>query len=91
MTAIAHQAIRAATLRTGLGPYMRVRIDCALPPSPYLWRYLARITEKPAPAASFENTWSQRKSLSGGDAQFVAKISCWQIQSDRLGRVWNRS
>jgi len=26
MTAIAHQAIRAATLRTGLGPYMTVRI-----------------------------------------------------------------
>ena len=33
MTAIAHQAIRAATLRTGLGPYMRVRIDCAPPAS----------------------------------------------------------
>ena len=33
MTAIAHQAIRAATLRTGLGPYMSVRIDCAPPTS----------------------------------------------------------
>ena len=29
MTAIAHQAIRAATLRTGLGPYMKVRIHLA--------------------------------------------------------------
>src|SRR6267142_6237042 len=31
----------------------RVRLHLAPPPSPYLWRYLARVTEKPAPAASF--------------------------------------
>jgi hypothetical protein len=31
------------------------------PSSPYLWRYLARIAEKPAPAASFANAWSRRK------------------------------
>jgi hypothetical protein len=42
MTAIAHQAIRAATLRTGLGPYMRVRIDCAPPSSPSLYGSSAR-------------------------------------------------
>src|ERR1700687_759511 len=52
-----------------------VRIHLAPPPSPYLWRYLARITEKPAPAASFANMWSRRKSLSGSDGQFAAKIS----------------
>jgi hypothetical protein len=39
-----------------------VRSGLSHPPSsPYLWRYLARITEKPAPAASFANTWSRRK------------------------------
>src|ERR1700687_4455538 len=52
-----------------------VRIHLAPPPSPYLWRYLARITEKPAPAASFANMWSRRKSLSGSEGQFPAKIS----------------
>ena len=38
-------AIRAATLRTGLGPYMRVRNDCAPPTSPYLWGHSVQIAE----------------------------------------------
>ena len=35
----------------------RVRIPPSPPPSLYLWRYLAGITEKPATAASFANVW----------------------------------
>jgi hypothetical protein len=40
-----------------------VRIPPSPPPSPYLSRYLAPTTEKPAPAASFAYAWSRRKPL----------------------------
>src|ERR1700731_1621482 len=64
-----------------------VRIPPSPPPSPYLSRYLAPTTEKPAPAASFAYAWSRRKSLSGRDRQFAAKISVGKFGAT----VWARS
>src|ERR1700724_1656168 len=52
-----------------------VRIPPSPPPSPYLSRYLAPTTEKPAPAASFAYAWSRRKPLeqsAGGEFESAA-------------------
>jgi hypothetical protein len=73
-----------------LEPVPIVRIHFPPPSSPYLWRYLSRITEKPAPAASFceyvvaeKTTFRQWWTIRGENLY-------WQIQSDRLGRRRNR-
>src|ERR1700687_3421534 len=45
MTAIAHQAIRAATLHTGLGPYMRFELTATIPSTGF--RTCRRIARNP--------------------------------------------
>ena len=56
MTAIAHQAIGAATLRTGLDPYMSVRIPSAPTNQSLDYRTIQRIERNPRVCARFAFT-----------------------------------